>query len=95
MTWSKPPTDATGVALYHQRPVDLVIVDLLMSELNGLDTIIELTREFLGVKVIATTGLGGDDSMISTAKMLGARQTLCKPFEIQELVGTVRYELAH
>jgi two-component system response regulator (stage 0 sporulation protein F) len=84
-----------GVALFRQRPVDLAIVDLLMPELNGLDTIIELTRQCLDVKVIAITGLGDDESMVNTAKLLGARQTLCKPFEIQELLGTVRYELTH
>lgn len=27
-----------GLALYRQKPADLVIVDLLMPELSGLDT---------------------------------------------------------
>ncbi len=75
-----------GVALYRQRPVDLVIVDLLMPELNGLDTIMELTREFLNVKVIAVSGTVGDQSMLSTARLLGARQTLRKPFWNRGLV---------
>ncbi len=84
-----------GLTLYRQRPADLVIVDMLMPELNGLDIIIELTREFLNVKVIAVSGMGGEQSLLSTARLLGARQTLCKPFDIEEMLGMVRYELAH
>jgi DNA-binding response OmpR family regulator len=84
-----------GLRVYRQRPADLVMVDLLMPELNGLDTIMELTREFLDVKVIAISGLAADHDMLKTARLLGARQTLHKPFGIEELLKAVRYELAH
>lgn len=85
-----------GLALYRHKPGDLVIVDLLMPELNGLDTILEFTREFLNVKVIAISGMDqGDQSLLSTARLLGARQSLRKPFGIEELLCAVRYELAH
>lgn len=33
-----------GLSLYQQRPLDLVIVDMLMPELNGLQTIMAFTR---------------------------------------------------
>ena len=36
-----------GLELYRHRPTDLVITDILMPELNGLDMLLELTREFL------------------------------------------------
>ena len=52
----------------------MVIVDLLMPELNGLDTIMELTREFLDVKVIAISGLAADHDMLKKARLLGARR---------------------
>jgi two-component system response regulator (stage 0 sporulation protein F) len=84
-----------GISLYRQKPADLVIVDILMPELNGLDTIMELTREFLDVKVIAVSGAHGSDGMLDKAKLLGARRTFSKPFAIQELLSAVRYELAH
>ena len=85
-----------GLGLYRQRPADLVIVDLLMPELNGLDTILEFTREFLNVKVVAISGMAnGDESLLSTARLLGARQSLRKPFGIAELLSAVRYELTH
>jgi two-component system response regulator (stage 0 sporulation protein F) len=40
-----------GLELYRQRPTNLVITDMLMPELNGLDMLRELTREFLDAKV--------------------------------------------
>ncbi|UVT15546.1 MAG: response regulator [Nitrospira sp.] len=88
-------TGREGIALYRQKPPHLVILDMLMPELNGLDTILELTREFLHVKVVAISGVGEDQSLLSTARLLGARHSLRKPFGIEELISTVRYELAH
>lgn len=66
-----------------------------MPELNGPDTIIELTREFLDIKVIAISGVFSEDYMKKTARLLGARQTLRKPFGMEELLRAVRYELVH
>jgi two-component system response regulator (stage 0 sporulation protein F) len=84
-----------GLSLYQQRPLDLVIVDMLMPELNGLQTIMAFTRAFLNVKFIAVSGMGGDQTMLKIASQLGARQTLCKPFGMEELLWAVRYELTH
>lgn len=85
-----------GVALYRQQPVDLVIADLHMSDLNGLDLILELTSEFLNVKVIAISRAQGKDTGgIDVAKLLGARQTLQKPFSLETFRAAVAYELAH
>lgn len=84
-----------GLRMYRQSPADLVIVDMLMPELNGFDTIIELTREFLNIKVIAMSGLFGDEAIHTKARLLGARRMLRKPFGMEELLKAVRYELAH
>jgi len=82
-----------GLEQFHTQPVDLVLTDLDMPELNGLEVIIALTRAFLDVKVIAMSGLSGDE--LQEAKLLGARQTLAKPLDLQTLLHVVRYELGH
>jgi CheY-like chemotaxis protein len=84
-----------GLERYRQRPTDLVITDIAMPELNGLDLILELTREFLHAKVIAISGVGGETNELDVAKLLGARQTFQKPFSVPQLLQAVRYELEH
>ena len=84
-----------GLDLYRQRPTDLIITDIAMPERNGLDMILELTRQFLHAKVIAISGVGGEQNVLDVAKLLGARLTLQKPFSIPQLLDAVRYELDH
>ena len=84
-----------GLERYRQRPTDLVIVDMLMPVMKGLDMLLDLTREFLHAKVIAISGAGGEQNVLDVAKLLGARQTFQKPFSMSHLLGAVRYELEH
>jgi two-component system response regulator (stage 0 sporulation protein F) len=73
----------------------LIITDILMPEMNGLELIVELARSFPNVKVIAISGGLERDGGPNTAKLVGAHQTFQKPFDIRELRTAVRYELAH
>ena len=84
-----------GLALYRRRPTDLVITDIAMPEMNGLDMILELTRYFLDAKVIAISGLGREKNGLDVAKLIGARRTMQKPFSMLQLLDAVRYELEH
>jgi two-component system, chemotaxis family, chemotaxis protein CheY len=81
---------------YRLAPADLVILDILMPNQDGLETTIALRREFPDVKVIVITG--GSDmigilNFLDVAKMLGAHSTLQKPFEMKTLLDTVHAEL--
>lgn len=82
-----------GLERFHAHRVDLVITDLEMPEMNGLAVILELTRAFLNVKVIAMSGRSANE--LSMAKLLGARQTIVKPFDLPTLLRAVQYELQH
>lgn len=84
-----------GLERYRNRPADLVITDIVMPELNGLDMLLELTREFLHAKVIAISGATEEKNLLDVAKLLGARQTFQKPFSMPQLLSAVRYELQH
>jgi two-component system, response regulator, stage 0 sporulation protein F len=84
-----------GLQRYRHRPTDLIITDIAMPELNGLDMLLELTRQFLYAKVIAISGAGGEQNVLDVAKLLGARQTFQKPFSVPQLLQAVRYELEH
>jgi len=66
-----------GLELFLKHSADLVIADIAMPEMNGLDFMLELTNAFLDVKVIAMTGASSEESQKAT--LLGARQVFQKP----------------
>jgi two-component system chemotaxis response regulator CheY len=81
---------------YRLAPADLVIMDILMPNQDGLETTATLRREFPKVKIIAITG--GSDmigilNFLDVAKMLGAHRAIQKPFEIKTLLDAVQAEL--
>jgi CheY-like chemotaxis protein len=80
-----------GVRLYRETPTDLIITDLIMPEKEGIETIIELRRDFPDVKIIAISGGGTNNSeqYLNIAKNLGARYTFAKPVEIEELLKAI------
>jgi CheY-like chemotaxis protein len=77
-----------GIALYHARPSDVVITDILMPERDGLETIRALRQYDAAVKIIAISG-GGHSAAVSdfldAAQAFGARRVLMKPFSKSEL----------
>jgi two-component system response regulator (stage 0 sporulation protein F) len=92
---TEAPNGRVGLEVYRARPADLVVTDICMPEMNGLDLILELTQAFLNVKVIAMSGADDLDSALSRARLLGARQTLQKPLSMDTLLKIVEYEVLH
>jgi len=84
-----------GLALYRERSADLLITDMLMPEMDGLELMLALNRSFPSVKVIAMSGGLESAGPLNVATLLGARQTFQKPFDMDKLLRAVRYELAH
>ncbi len=83
-----------GLTLYQQNKVDLVLMDILMPGTDGLETTLQLTREYLDAKVIAMTGAQGDKNFLDVAKLFGARRVFEKPFDLDKLVQAINEELA-
>ena len=85
-----------GLERYRMKAVDLVIMDILMPDQDGLEGIMVLRREFPDSRVIAMTGgseVVGFGNVLDIAKMLGARRTLQKPFDLKVLLDTVASEM--
>ena len=62
-----------GLETYQKHPADLVIMDLLMPDTDGLETTLQLTREYVDAKVIAITGAQGDRNFLDVANLFGAQ----------------------
>jgi DNA-binding NtrC family response regulator len=75
--------------------VDLVITDLLMPEVDGVDLIGLIRKEGRTVPVIAMSGGGRVDprSYLEVARALGAFAALSKPFDLDEMLATVHRAL--
>ncbi|MGA6827596.1 response regulator [Nitrospira sp. NS4] len=85
-----------GLECYRAKPADLVVMDILMPDQDGLESIMTLRREFPASRVIAITGgcdMIGILNFLDVAKMLGARRTLQKPFDMQTLLEAAQSEL--
>ena len=62
-------------------PADLVVLDMLMPNMDGLETIIEMRRTHPETKILAISSGGpmGPHDLLRTAKLFGADDTLVKP----------------
>jgi len=68
----------------RQRPVDLVLLDLRMPGVTGLDVLRSIREISPRVKVVLMTGYGTIDSAVEAVK-LGAADYLTKPFDLPRL----------
>jgi CheY-like chemotaxis protein len=85
-----------GTKLFRKNLPELLITDIIMPEKEGIETIVELRRDFPHVKIIAISGGGkalDRDACLKFAKGLGANRTLAKPFSRQELLDAVQQVL--
>src|ERR1700712_400236 len=76
-----------GLTVQKSAVCDLVLVDIVMPEIDGIKTIIELKRESPALKIIAMSGggRGNASDYLTMASKLGANRTLAKPFSAEEL----------
>lgn len=84
-----------AMARLEEISVDLVITDIYMPEMEGVETILKLQRDFPEVRIVAISGgwrLEKYDCL-RVARRLGATRTLAKPFTPAELLDAVREAL--
>lgn len=84
------PDGRLGLKLYYENPVDLVITDVLMPEMDGLEVIRVLCGTPSPPLIIAMSGGGSRDlEFLVEATEFGATRTLSKPFLLDDLVTLV------
>jgi DNA-binding response OmpR family regulator len=81
-----------GVAQFRTAPADLVLCDIFMPGMEGIETIRMLRERRASVPIIVISGGGsrGEMSFLEAAKKLGANDALAKPFAMSEVVATVQ-----
>ncbi len=74
------------------RPYDLLITDLKMPKLSGLQLLEKIEQERLGVLTVLMTGFGTVETAIEAMKK-GAYDYLLKPFKVEEVIHVVERAL--
>ncbi|MCC7477126.1 response regulator [bacterium] len=77
-----------ALEIFMNQPVDLVISDLIMTQMNGIELLRNLKAHDARVPVIIITGYGTLDDAIEAIK-LGAEDFIKKPFDINEVIVTI------
>jgi len=81
-----------AIGILDSTPVDLVITDLKMPKVNGLDLIRHVRENFQNTEVMMITGYASIEGAVEAIKT-GAEEYLAKPFTDEELFAAVQRAL--
>ncbi|MCI0343592.1 MAG: response regulator [Planctomycetales bacterium] len=84
---------AEGLRILRSRPPDLVITDIRMPEVSGIELTSEAKRLLPTLPVVLLSG-EGDESVITAGFQAGADDYLAKPWRAGEVLAKVRRHLA-
>jgi hemerythrin-like metal-binding protein len=81
-----------GVDFFRGMHADLVITNIVMPEMDGLEEIKELERTNPEIKIIVISGYDDRDGggYLDLAQKYGAQRTFTKPFDVGEVETAVR-----
>jgi CheY-like chemotaxis protein len=80
-----------ALAQVSQQAPDLVVTDIIMPDMEGLEMIVALQKSNPQIRIIAVSGSGRSNNVdyLSFAEKLGAYATLTKPFRRDDLLKAV------
>src|ERR1700692_2022850 len=82
----------TGVKLLRENNVDLVVTDLKLPGINGLEFLQAAKRQNAALPVVVMTAFGSVETAVEAMKA-GASDYVLKPFSLSEMRMVIRKEL--
>jgi two-component system, OmpR family, copper resistance phosphate regulon response regulator CusR len=79
----------TGMEMFRQHPFDLIILDIMMPGLNGLELCTEIRKVNKIIPILFLTALGTPEN-VALGLGIGADDYLIKPFKFVELLARVK-----
>ncbi len=86
------PDGKNGLALAQTEPIDLILLDLNLPDITGLE-ILEALREQKCTAAVILMTLHGSENVAARALRMGVRDYLIKPFDLEELLYSIERAL--
>lgn len=81
-------TGAAAIKLYNELKPDLVTMDIIMPEMNGIDAVKEIIAIDAQAKIVMCSALG-QQALVQEALAAGARDFLIKPFNPSRVIEVI------
>jgi DNA-binding NtrC family response regulator len=90
-------TGCDAEKMVASRPPDLVVTDIIMPDMDGLEFIFHLRQVRPEIPVIAISGGGRipGRQYLEMARSAGASVTIEKPLELEQLLRAIDEQLGH
>src|ERR1700687_325834 len=82
----------TGLELLRENPIDLILTDLKLPGINGLEFLQTIKRQNAALPVVVMTAFGSVETAVEAMKA-GASDYVLKPFSLTEMRMVIRKEL--
>ncbi len=79
-----------GLEALKSQKIDLVITDLFMSPMPGIEFIVKVKEKYPAMKIIAMSASVGKMNFLQVAKQMGALRIVEKPVEPDELLKVIK-----
>jgi CheY-like chemotaxis protein len=85
-----------ALRIHGENPAHVIVTEMLLPEMDGIELLMALRRQPLPTKVIAMTAGGhfAVEHCLRVAEQLGAHRVLAKPFPPEALLDAVRLLLS-
>ncbi len=87
-TFVEAEDGAQAVTLYDQETPDLVIMDITMPNMDGIEALRTIKGKHPAAKIVMCSAMG-QESMVMEAIKLGALDFIVKPFKQERIIQTV------
>lgn len=78
-----------ALQFYYHNPVELILLDITMPIMDGIETLERLKKLDKNVRVVMCSAMG-QDKYIIRAIQLGARDFIVKPFKPERIISAVK-----
>lgn len=85
-------TGTEGLILYREQQWDLILLDIMLPEMNGLDVLKRIRATEYNTPVLLLTAKDAVSDKVAGLD-LGANDYITKPFEMEELLARIRVTL--